>query len=181
MAIQTEAERAMRAAQNQPLSPPAPPAPAVSAEQDRTPRELEARTTETRPVAWAPPDLLPDPRAEPGFVYRWIRTATLSEADPTNVSRQFREGWVPVRAEDHPELMLMANPNTRFVGNVEVGGLLLCKIPAETIQQRADYYGNLTAQQMQSVDNNFMRENDNRMPLFRERNSKTTFGRGSSR
>jgi hypothetical protein len=181
MAIQTEAERAMRAAQNQPLSPPAPPAPAVSAEQDRTPREMEARTTETRPAAWAPPDLLPEPRPEPGFTFRWIRTSSMGEADPTNVSRQFREGWVPVRAEDHPELMLMANPTTRFVGNVEVGGLLLCKIPASTLQQRADYYANLTAQQMHSVDNNFMRESDNRMPLFRERNSKTTFGRGTPR
>jgi len=30
---------------------------------------------------------------------------------------------------------------------------------------------------MDSVDNNFMRESDPRMPLFNERKSKVTFGR----
>lgn len=176
MPIQTEAERAMRLAQNQ-TPPAAVSAPAV----DRTPREQETRATETRPMVWAPPDLLPSPNPEPGYVHRWIRIATLSDPDPTNASKQFREGWVPVRAEDHPELMLIANPNSRYPGSVEVGGLLLCKIPAELIQQRADYYANLTAQQMQSVDQNFMREGDARMPFFRERSSKTSFGRGMPR
>jgi len=30
---------------------------------------------------------------------------------------------------------------------------------------------------MQSVDNTFMRENDPRMPMFKERSSKVTFGK----
>lgn len=169
MAATPDAERAMRAG------------PTTRPETDRIPRELETRATETRPAPWAPPDLLPVPTPEPGYVFRWVRVSTMAEADPTNASKQFREGWQPVRAEDHPELMLVANPNTRFTGNVEVGGLLLCKIAAETIQQRSDYYANLTARQMESVDNNFMREGDARMPLFRERSSKTSFGRGMPR
>jgi len=32
---------------------------------------------------------------------------------------------------------------------------------------------------MQSVDNTYMRENDPRMPMFKERSSKVTFGTGS--
>ena len=146
---------------------------------DRTPRDLDMREHEFRPTSWTPPSILPDPKPEPGYVYRWIRTAMMNSADNTNVSRQFREGYVPVRAEDHPELMLAADPNSRFKGNVEVGGLLLCKIPEATVRQRAAYYANMAQQQMESVDNNLMRESDPRMPVLRpERSSRTTFGRG---
>lgn len=146
---------------------------------DRTPRDLESREHDQRNTSWKPPSILPDPIAEPGYVYRWIRTSMTGSADNTNVSRQLREGYVPVRAEDHPELMLEADQNSRFKGNVEVGGLLLCKIPEEMAKQRAHYYQNLAQQQMNSVDNNFMRENDPRMPLLApERTSRVSFGRG---
>ena len=146
---------------------------------DRTQRELETREHEFRPTSWAPPSILPDPKPEPGYVFRWIRTSMMNAADNTNVSKQFREGYVPCRAEDHPELMLAADPNSRFKGNIEVGGLLLCKIPQEVVRQRAVYYGNMAQQQMESVDNNLMRESDPRMPVLRpERSSRTTFGRG---
>jgi len=146
---------------------------------DRTPRELATREHEARPTSWRPPSILPDPKPEPGYVYRWVRTAMTGTPDATNVSRQLREGYVPVRAEDHPELMLEADQNGRFKGNIEVGGLLLCKIPEEVAKQREAYYRNVAQQQMDSVDNSFMRENDPRMPLLKpERISKTTFGRG---
>ena len=36
----------------------------------------------------------------------------------------FREGWTPVKAEDHPELMLSSDVGSQFEGNIEVGGLL---------------------------------------------------------
>lgn len=145
---------------------------------DRTPRDLQTRDHQAR-TPWKPPSILPDPKPEPGYVYRWVRTSMMNNADNTNVSRQMREGYVPVKAEDHPELMLYADQDGRFKGNVEVGGLLLCKIPEEIAQQRAAYYGNMAQQQMESVDNNLMRENDPRMPLLKpERSSRTTFGRG---
>lgn len=145
---------------------------------DRTAREAETRQAQARPQTWRPPNLLPDPNPQPGFTFRWVRTATLGEADATNVSSKLREGWEPVKAEDHPELMLMADKDSRFKGGVEIGGLLLCKIPTEMAMQRAAYYEGMARQQMDAVDNNFMRENDPRMPLFRERQSKVTFGRG---
>ncbi len=145
----------------------------------RLPRDSETRQAETRPATWAPPDLLPSPTPQPGYVFRWVRVSNAGQHDATNASRQFREGYQPVRAEDHPELHLIMDPNSRFVGNVEVGGLLLCKVAEEVIKQRQAYYQNLTANQMASVDNNFMRESDGRMPLFKERSSSTTFGRGT--
>ncbi len=146
---------------------------------DRTPRDLESRERQARPTSWRPPSILPDPKPEPGYVYRWVRTSMMNVADNTNVSKQLREGYVPVRAEDHPELMLEADQNSRFKGNIEVGGLVLCKIPEEVVKQRANYYSGMAQQQMDSVDNNLMRESDPRMPMLRpERQSRTTFGRG---
>jgi hypothetical protein len=143
-------------------------------------RELDKRETTERVKQWAPPALLPDPTPETGYSFRWVRLSTLNADDPMNISSKLREGWEPVRASAHPELRLYGNnENTRFPDSVVVGGLLLCKIPSEFMDQRSAYYRNQTESQMQSVDSNFMRENDPRMPLFSEKRSSVTFGRGS--
>jgi len=144
----------------------------------RLDRELEKRESTQRKTAWTPPQVLPAPKEQPGWVFRWIRTSLMGTADPTNTSAKFREGWEPCRAEDHPELMLQADPNSRFKGNVEIGGLLLCKAPEEMMKQRDDYYLKQASSQMDAVDNSFMRTNDARMPLFNEKRSTTSFGRG---
>jgi hypothetical protein len=149
--------------------------------ENRLSRELESRAKTERPKQWMPPTLLPDPNPEPGFVFRWIRVATQGQDDPMNVSTKLREGWEPVKASEHPEIQLMSTgTKSRYPDSIEIGGLLLCKTPAEFASQRDAYYQKQADQQMQSVDNNFMRENDPRMPLFRERRSEVTFGRGSS-
>lgn len=146
----------------------------------RVERAHDTREHDVRAQTWKPPSILPDPTPEPGYVYRWIRTSMTGVADNTNVSRQFREGYIPVKAEDHPELMLEAGMTGRFKGNIEVGGLLLCKIPRHMAEQREAHYSGVARQQMDSVDNNYMRENDPRMPLLKpERSSKTSFGSGS--
>ena len=149
------------------------------ADNNRLARELGTRDTTQRKQAWTPPQSLPTPTAQDGYKFRWIRTAIMGQFDPTNTSAKFREGWEPVKAEDHPELKMMADPNSRFKGNVENGGLLLCKAPAEMVEQRNAYYAKQTNDQLQAVDNNFMRSEDGRMPLFSERKSSTSFGRGT--
>ena len=146
---------------------------------NRNNRDLSTRDKVERPRSWAPPTLLPDPAPEPGYSYRWIRVSNLGQADPRNVSSKLREGWEPVRAADHPEIsMYLDNDNARFKDNVVVGGLLLCKTPTEMVDQRNAYYQQQAEAQIRSVDNNFMRENDPRMPLFKERRSEVKFGRG---
>jgi hypothetical protein len=149
------------------------------AEQNRQPRDLESRAKVERPKQWMPPELLPSPNPEPGYEFRWIRVSTLGNADPMNISSKLREGWEPVKASEHPEIQLMnIGEKSRFPDSIEIGGLILCKTPSELVDQRNGYYQKQTDSQMQSVDNNFMRENDPRMPLFKERRTEVKFGRG---
>ena len=149
------------------------------AEQNRQPRDLASRASVERPKQWMPPELLPSPNPEPGYEFRWIRVSTLGTADPMNISSKLREGWEPVKASEHPEIQLMnIGEKSRFPDSIEIGGLILCKTPSEFVGQRNEYYQKQTDSQMQSVDNNFMRENDPRMPLFKERRSEVKFGRG---
>jgi hypothetical protein len=147
-------------------------------EQNRKSRELDTRATTTRPAKWLPPQLLPDPTPEEGYAFRWIRTATLGKDDPTNLSSKLREGWEPVKASDHPEIRLFGTSNGQFPDSVVVGGLMLCKTPVEFTEQRDEYFRQQAATQMDSVDNTYMRESNPLMPLFKERSTKVTFGKG---
>ena len=152
----------------------------MSDKQNRLDRELDDRkVTAFRPEMWKPPELLPEPKPRDGWKHRWIRISMLGGADATNISSRLREGYEPVKAEDYPELMMHATQEGRFKGNIEVGGLLLCRIPAEFEKQRDEYYAKQNQAQMESVDNSFMRQNDPRMPLFAERKSNVSFGKGS--
>lgn len=146
--------------------------------ENRLARELNDRTQSERPKTWSQPELLPEPDKQPGFKYRWIRVATLNQADPRNISSKLREGWEPVRIEEQPKFKLLVDPTSRFKDNVEVGGLLLCKTPNELVEQRNAHYAAQTQAQTDAVDNTLMRQNDPRMPLFKERKSSTTFGSG---
>ena len=141
-------------------------------------RELDNRERKTRRRSWARPELLPTPNPEPGWDFHWVRISTLGQADPMNISSKLREGWEPVKATDHPEIVTMSVENDKFKDNIVIGGLMLCKTPTELVEDRNAYYQQQADSQMQAVDNNFMRENDPRMPLFAERKSKVTFGRG---
>ena len=142
-------------------------------------READNRAAAVRPKRWMPAQLLPDPNPEPGYAFRWIRVSTLGTNDPLNVSSKLREGWEPVKASDHPEIFVAGIENERFKDNILIGGLLLCKAPKELVEDRNDFFLGESANQIRSVDNNLMRENDPRMPLFNERKTKVTFGKGT--
>ena len=146
--------------------------------ENRLARELETRETAHRASRWEQPTGLPTPQPEEGYSFRWVRTSLLGQFDPTNTSAKFREGWEPVKVESQPHMHVFADPNSRFKGNVEIGGLLLCKIPKEFMEQRAAFFKKASADQVQAVDNSFMQQNDARMPLFRDNRSSVTFGSG---
>ena len=146
---------------------------------NRASRDTESRTQFQRPQSWRAPEILPMPDPRPGWTHRYIRIAMMGKDDPQNISSKLREGWEPVKAEEYPELMIQAAHSGQFKGNIEIGGLLLCRIPDEFMKQRDAYYNSQNKAQMESVDNTFMRNSDPRMPLFKERSSKVTFGSGT--
>jgi hypothetical protein len=146
---------------------------------DRTPRTAQTRETGERKRSWQRQAMLPTPEPRDGLKFRWVRTSSLGQADMTNVSRRFREGYVPVKATEFPELHIMSDVDSRFPENIEVGGLLLCAIPADIAEDRVVGQVQEARQQMEAVDRNFMRESDPRMPVLApERSSRTTFGKG---
>ena len=147
--------------------------------ENRINRDLETREKTKRKSAWTRPEVLPSPNPEPGYTFRWIRTSNQGTIDPTNVSSKLREGWEPVKASDHPEITIVTIENERFKDNVIIGGLMLCKAPEELVEERSTYYKQQADNQIHSVDNNLMREHDPRMPLFNDRKSKVTFGKGN--
>ena len=149
------------------------------ATENRLQREMASRATQERPKQWQQAELLPEPDREPGFAYRWIRVSTLNEFDQRNITGKFREGWEPVASEEQPKFKLLADPNSRFNGNIEIGGLLLCKTPVELMEQRNAHFAKQTQAQTEAVDNNLMRQSDARMPIFKESKSSTSFGKGS--
>jgi hypothetical protein len=146
--------------------------------ENRKPRELEDRLLAERPKQWRQAELLPEPDKVPGYAYRWIRVSNLNTADPRNLSSKLREGWEPVALEEQPRFQLLADPNSRYKDNIEIGGLLLCKCPIEFMEQRNEFYAKQTQAQTDAVDNSLMRQSDPRMPLFRENKSSTSFGKG---
>ena len=146
--------------------------------ENRLDRELDTKEKKAHTPAWKRPELLPDPTPQEGYTFHWVRVATNGQPDPTNVSAKLREGWVPCKASDHPEIELASIENDRYKDNVVMGGLMLCKAPVELVEERNAYYRESSEAQIRSVDNNLMRENDPRMPLFSERSTKVTFGKG---
>jgi hypothetical protein len=147
--------------------------------ENRLTRELDKRTAVERPTHWAPPELLPEPDKQAGYAYRWIRVASLNQADPRNLSAKLREGWEPVRIEEQPKFQMLVDPNSRYKDNIEIGGLLLCKTPEEFVKQRNSYYSKQADAQMDAVENTLMRQSDPRMPLYNESKTTSSFGKGS--
>jgi len=147
--------------------------------ENRLQREMTARVMDERPKKWMPAEMLPEPDKQPGYAYRWIRVSTLNAPDPRNVSGKLREGWEPVSVEEQPKFRLMTDPTSRFKDNIEIGGLLLCKTPQEFVEQRDAHFASQAQAQVEAVDNTMMRQSDPRMPMFKERRSTTSFGKGT--
>ena len=135
---------------------------------------------ETRKKQWMPPSSLDAPPAPKGFKHRWIRTETMGQEDTGNVSKKLREGWEFVRAEeiksqigqhDYPVIS-----DGKYQGLIGVGGLVLARIPEEIVEQRRQYFQNITADQVKAVDNDILREQRPEMPVNIDRQSRVSFG-----
>lgn len=143
----------------------------------RVSREGAERAMQTRPTSWVPPELLPEITWEAGYAYRWIRAETNGHDDAKNMSAKAREGWEPVAAEEQQRAAKYFGGNKkRGMDTIEFGGLVLCKRPKEFNEQRYTYYRTKTADQTRAVDQNLMKQNDSRMPLFRDNRTSVSVG-----
>jgi hypothetical protein len=142
-----------------------------------TSRANQTRSKSERPKVWVPPSSLDAPPAPDGFRYRWIRAEVVGYQDTKNITSRLREGYELVRAEevenasDYPVL-----DEGKYKGVIGVGGLLLAKVPVEIAQQRQDYMTSRHEDRNDAVENDLMKEQDNRMPINVERQSRVTFG-----
>ena len=145
--------------------------------EDKTPRANQTRSKSERPKVWVPPSSLDAPPAPEGFRYRWIRAETVGFHDTKNISGRLREGYELVRAEevknssDYPVL-----EEGRYKGVIGVGGLLLAKVPEEIAKQREDYMRQQHEARSEAVEHDLLKEQDKRMPIDVDRQTRVTFG-----
>ena len=146
-------------------------------ENKNTSRANQSRSKSERPKVWVPPSSLDAPPAPDGFRYRWIRAESVGFQDTKNITGRIREGYELVRAEeiinasDYPIV-----EEGRYKGVVGVGGLLLAKVPNEIAKQRQEYMAQKHVDRSEAVTNDLMKEQDKRMPINIERQSRVTFG-----
>ena len=142
----------------------------------RKTREGATRETQTRRKPWAPPSHLEAPEPPVGYVHRWIRVAMRGEEDKMNVHAKLREGCEPVRADEYPNYEAPVIDDGKYQGVIGQGGLMLCRLPVETANERAAYYGTRTREQMVAVDQDLMKDQHPSMPISNNRQSRVTFG-----
>ena len=153
-------------------------------DENRQPREAQTREKQVARKPWAPPSALDAPNPPEGYLHRWVRLEIRGQDDRKNVMARLREGWEPVRADEYPDFESPVVEEGKFEGVIGVGGLILCRIPIETVQERDAFFASKTQNQMDAVDNDMMRDGSHpSMSISRpERQSRVTIGgtQGSS-
>ena len=144
----------------------------------RTPRATNTREKTERRKPWAPTSSLDAPPAPEGYKHRWIRSEARGFVDTKNISARLREGYELVRADEYPDFEAPVVDSGKYEGVFGVGGLLLARIPVETVAERTDYFSQRNADQMTAVDQDMMRENaHSTMTISKpDRQSRVTFG-----
>ena len=148
---------------------------------NRDSRESETRLKNARRRPWAPPSRLDAPPAPLGYKHRWIRASAGGVEDRTNVAGRIREGYELVRSEDHPDFPAPTMDDGRHAGVISVGGLLLARIPQETVEERAAYYNQRANDQMQAADNELMKSNAHHSMVIERPTSRSRVSFGGSK
>ena len=144
----------------------------------RTSRAKTTRNAATRRKPWRPPLMLDAPPAPEGFKHRWIRAEVRGFDDRQNISARMREGYELVRKDEYPDFEAPVVESGKHEGVFGVGGLLLARIPLETVDERTEYFRQRHADQLEAVDHDMMRENaHSTMAITKpDRQSRVTFG-----
>jgi len=145
---------------------------------ERSSRETKTREKTAARRPWAPPSMLDAPPAPEGYKHRWIRAEVRGFDDRKNISARLREGYDLVRADEYPDFEAPVIDSGKFEGVFGVGGLILARIPVETVAERTKYFSSRNQDQINAVDQDMMRENaHSTMTINRpDRQSRVTFG-----
>ena len=141
-------------------------------------RETETRKAQEREYTYSPPSQLDSPQAKPGIAHRWVRISLMGSDDDRNMSMRRREGWEVVRAEEHPEFVGPVHSEGRFTGVIGVGDLILMKIDERLLAAKQKYINQKTDRLQAAMDSNLFREEDPRMPISVNRQSRVATGGG---
>jgi hypothetical protein len=145
-------------------------------DENKTSRAAVTRSKTERPKEYKPPSSLDAPPAPDGFRHRWIRAESMGFNDTKNIHGRLRSGYELVRADEYDADQYPTVLDGKYAGIIGVGGLLLARIPEELAQSRMDYQQRQTEGQDESVETDLLRDQDKRMPIKIDRNSKHTFG-----
>ena len=145
-------------------------------DENKTSRAAVTRSKTERPKEYKPPSSLDAPPAPDGFRHRWIRAESMGFNDTKNIHGRLRSGYELVRADEYDSEEYPTVLDGKYAGVIGVGGLLLARIPEELAQSRMDYQQRQTEGQDESVETDLLRDQDKRMPIKIDRNSKHTFG-----
>jgi hypothetical protein len=141
-------------------------------------RESETREKTSRRKPWAPPSQLDAPPAPAGFKHRWIRAESVGQQDQKNVSAKLREGWEFVRADEYDTNIWPQIDSGKYEGVIAVGGLMLARIPLETVKERQEHFAQVTQDKDDAIANDPLKDQHPSMPISNERSSRVTFGGG---
>ena len=139
-------------------------------------RETETREKTSRRKPWSPPSQLDSPPAPDGFKHRWIRAESVGQMDQKNVSARLREGWEFVRADEYPDTEWPQIDTGKYNGVIAVGGLMLARIPKETVKERSDYFAQVTQDKDDAIANDPLKDQHPSMPISKERSTRVSFG-----
>ena len=142
----------------------------------KTSRAAVTRSKTERPKVYKPPSSLDAPPAPDGYRHRWIRAESVGFQDSKNIFGRLREGYELVRADEYKDSDYPVVTDGKYAGVIGGGGLLLARIPIELAEARMAYQRTQTEGQDESIENDLLKDQDKRMPIKIDRNSKHTFG-----
>ena len=96
--------------------------------------------------------------------------------DQKNVSARLREGWEFVRGDEYPDVEWPQIDSGKYNGVIAVGGLMLARIPKETVAERKKYFAQVTQDKDDAIANDPLKDQHPSMPISKERSTRVSFG-----
>jgi len=87
-----------------------------------------------------------------------------------------REGWEFVRADEYPDTEWPQLDSGKWNGVIAVGGLMLARIPKETVEERKKHFAKVTQDKDDAIANDPLKDQHPSMPVSRESRSQVSFG-----